>query len=387
MKLTKLMLSAFVAALALVSCNKQETTPIQTSNRLKTVEISLENIIFTKGPAGDPIANGQKITVKDFQIFLLDAAGNEYKGKSDDGAADAKSYWNSTDLVSGLPLDAAFHYVDPNCTKVVAVANMGTKYDDYAALKNALATPLAIGGQQDQNALALYAESTDFVENGIHESDPVEYDQPAYKVSLTLKPRISRFEIDGFSVILEDPANPKYGEIKITQLAFQNYYPNADLLDKDIHVSGTLVNPITDFTNQSAVYTWLDGISNPNNEWFRDSFDITLNSANGFVQDLPEKGKLAYHMFSCDEAPVFVLKLLVDGQPAYLYTKNLKDQTNTVISAFEPGKIYRMSGEGEVDGSTGTIEIPEDKIDPMDRCLDITVDVMSWEIVLVKPEF
>ena len=47
MKLTKLMLSACVAALALVSCNKDETTP-DVSNRLKTVEVSLENVALTK---------------------------------------------------------------------------------------------------------------------------------------------------------------------------------------------------------------------------------------------------------------------------------------------------------------------------------------------------
>ena len=76
MKLTKLMLSASIAALALVSCNKQDTTPTPTSNRLKTVEISLENVIFTKALAGDPVANNQKITVKNFQVFLTDANGN-----------------------------------------------------------------------------------------------------------------------------------------------------------------------------------------------------------------------------------------------------------------------------------------------------------------------
>lgn len=390
MKLVKLMLSASVAALALVSCNKQDTAPMPESNRLKTVEISLENVIFTKGLAGAPITNGQKITVNDFQVFLLDGTGNEYTGKTVNGVDDAQSYWSAADLTAGLPVDASFHYVDPNCTKVVAVANMGKQYADYAELAAELATPLAIGDQQDQDALALYAESTDFVENGTHTdagSDGVTYSQPAFKVELLLKPRISRFEVDGFSVVPEDPANPKYGEIKITQLAFQNYYPTADLLADAVTVSGTPVTPITDFANQAAVYSWLDAIATPNTDWFRDAFSLTLNAGNEYVQDLPADGKLAYHAFAGTTAPVFVIKLEVDGQPAYLYTKNLRDQSNAIISNFEQGKIYRMSGEGEQPGSTGTIEIPEEKIDPMDRCLDITVEVLSWEIVLVTPEF
>ena len=59
MKLTKLMLSACVAALALVACNKEETAPVD--GNLKTVQLSLENIIMTKG-ISDPIrpdANGE----------------------------------------------------------------------------------------------------------------------------------------------------------------------------------------------------------------------------------------------------------------------------------------------------------------------------------------
>ena len=41
------MLSASVAAIALVSCNKQDTTP-EISGRLKSVELSLANVEFTK---------------------------------------------------------------------------------------------------------------------------------------------------------------------------------------------------------------------------------------------------------------------------------------------------------------------------------------------------
>ena len=53
MKLTRLMLSASIAALALVSCNKNEVTPEVGGNSPKTVEISFENIVLTKGAAGD----------------------------------------------------------------------------------------------------------------------------------------------------------------------------------------------------------------------------------------------------------------------------------------------------------------------------------------------
>ena len=45
-----------------------------------------------------------------------------------------------------------------------------------------------------------------------------------------------------------------------------------------------------------------------------------------------------------------------------------------------------MSAAGD-DLADGTIEIPEDKIDPMDRCLEITVTVKKWQVEIITPEF
>ena len=392
MKTRNFLLTACMAVLALVACNKNDDNHVA-NNRLKSVEISLENVLLsqTRGLAGDKIEDGTPVTVTDFQVFLTDEQGNEYTAKTADGSAAAKSYWPTED-VAALGKTAQFHYVDPNCTKVVAVANMGKKYDSYADLLAELSTdPIEIVDQQDPKDLVLYAEDSSFDPAGTHvdegkdaDGNTVQYQQEVYKVELVLKPRISRFEVDGFSVIFQDPANPKYDEIKITQLAFQNYCETTDLITG---VEGTTVTaPITDFANQAAVYTWLDGITTPT-PWYRDAVDVTITPATP-VKDLPADGKLAYHAFSCDEVPVFVIKLIVDGQPAYLYTKNLKDGSGNPITSFQEGYIYRMSGQGEAGpGTDGTIEIPEEKIDPMDRCLDITVDVMSWEVALVTPEF
>ena len=377
MKSTKLMLSASVAALALVSCNKQDTTP-EAPKRLKTVEISLENVALTKGLAGPKIEAGDAVILNDFKIFLTDGSGNEYSARVADGSADAKTYWSTVDLSTGA-IEASFHYVDPNCTKVVAVGNLGKDltFAEYQALAN-----LKVGEQQEQDQLVLFdvkdlvkvtGQHTDVNTNG------TTYVSDVYEADLVLTPRISRFEVDGFTVKFN--SKPKYQTINITQLAFQNYYPETSVTTGT--ESGTLVNHITNLVDQSEVYNWLDTPVEGTTPWYRDYFDLTITPS-AATKDTPKP--LAYHLFSSSEAPVMVIKLLADGQPAYLYSKGFYKTDGTPVTQFEEGKIYRMSARGEVEND-GSIAIDEDDIDPMDRCLEITVDVVDWAVELVYPEF
>ena len=377
MKLSTLMLSASVAALALVSCNKQDTTP-EAPKRLKTVEISLENVALTKGLAGDKIHTGDAVILNDFKVFLTDGSGNEYAAKIADGSADAKTYWSTTDLAEGA-IEASFHYVDPNCTKVVAVGNLGKDltFAEYKALAN-----LKVENQQEQDKLVLYDVKDLVKASGQHTDKNVNgttYVSDVYEAELVLTPRISRFEVDGFTVKFN--SKPKYQSINITQLAFQNYYPETSVTTGV--ESGELVNHIKDLANQSEVYTWLDTPVEGTTPWYRDYFDLTVTPT-AATKDAPKP--LAYHLFSNTEAPVMVIKLLADGQPAYLYSKGFYKTDGTPVTEFEEGKIYRMSAKGEVEND-GSIAIDEDDIDPMDRCLEITVDVIDWAVELVYPEF
>ena len=377
MKLTNLMLSAFAAALALVSCNKQDTAP-EAPKRLKTVEVSLENVALTKGLAGPKIEAGDAVVLNDFKVFLTDGSGNEYTAKVADGSADAKTYWSAVDLTSGA-VEASFHYVDPNCTKVVAVGNLGDDltFAEYKALAN-----LKVGEQQEQDKLVLYDVKDLVKASGQHTDQNVNgttYVSDVYEAELVLTPRISRFEVDGFTVKFN--STPKYQNINVTQIAFQNYYPETSVTTGV--ESGELVNHIKDLANQSEVYTWLDTPVEGTTPWYRDYFDITITPS-AATKDTPKP--LAYHVFSSDAAPVMVIKLLADGQPAYLYSKGFYKTDGTPVTAFEEGKIYRMSAKGEVEND-GSIPIDEDDIDPMDRCLEITVDVIDWAVELVYPEF
>ena len=387
MKATKLMVAACVAAMALASCNKEDDSLVM-NTRMKSVEVSLKNVAITqtRGLAGDKISNGTPVKVSNFKVFLTDAAGNEYTAKNVAGTEAAQTWWNTADLSQGA-IDAQFHYVDPNCTKVIAVANIPADmtFADYKAMAN-----LLIGDEQNAQDLTLYAEATLTGPTGQHNDqnqDGTNYVSDVYKADLTLKPRISRFEVDGFRVNFSD--TPKYNTIQITDLAFQNYYPET-VLATGVE-AGTLVNHMPDLSQQASVYNWFND-TNKAAAWYWDSFNITINAADtDTAGDTPKP--LAYHMFSCTTAPVFVIKLLADNQPAYLYSKGFysateknDDGTAKLIENFEEGKIYRMSAAGEVSGD-GSIPIDDDDIDPMDRCLEITVDVVDWVVELVYPEF
>ena len=377
MKLTNLMLSATLVAMAFVSCNKQDTTP-EAPRRLKTVEVSLENVVLTKGLAGNKIEAGDAVALNDFKVFLTDAAGNEYTAKVADGSEDAKTYWTAVDLSSGA-VAASFHYVDPSCTKVIAVGNLGKDltFAEYKALAN-----LEVSKQQEQDKLVLYDVKDLVKATGQHtdkNADGVTYVSDVYQAELVLAPRISRFEVDGFTVKFK--SEPKYQSINVTQLAFQNYYPETSLITGV--EAGELVNHISNLKDQSEVYNWLDTPVSGETPWYRDYFDLTLTPS-APTKDTPKP--LAYHIFSNTEAPVMVIKLLADGMPAYLFSKGFCKADGTPVTQFEEGKIYRMSARGEVEND-GSIAIDEDDIDPMDRCLEITVDVVDWVVELVYPEF
>ncbi len=373
----KLMLSAFVAVLALASCNKEDATPV--NNRLRSVEVSIGNKIITKGLAGDKIKDKNAVQVNNIKIYLTDA--NEttvYDAFNADGKTAAKTYFTSAELADGAT--ATFHYVDPKCTRVIAVANVGDI--NLAAAKS---TTLAIENQQDQKTLALYAFDDLEASGSQHVTPPhdaingVEKVTDVYIADLNLTPRISRFEVDGFNVIFNS-TTPKYQKIEIKQLAFQNYFPTTDLATGT--ESGTVVRPIADFTKQAAVYTWLN---NSGTGWFRDA--ITLDEITPAASKQNLTNPLAYHMFSCGTVPEMVIQLEADGQPAYIYTDKFIGEDNNAITEILEGHIYRMSAEGEVDGTDGNIPIPEEKIDPMDRCLEIKVSVHKWIVDLVTPEF
>ena len=381
MKLTKLMLSACVAALALVSCQKEEGPSVPVEAKVKSVDVSIANMILTKSESA-AVTKGTKVNLKNFKIFLTNNDYSKvYEAFGSDGTTAAKTFFTAAEYdITDADAKASFHFVDPACTRVVVVANMGDiawdKIDDK----------ILIGAQQDVSELALYGYSDLVSAGSFHNEtkDGVTYQLPVYKAKVTVKPRVSRFEMDGFYVNFK--SDPVYNSIKFKQIAVQNYYPETQF--NTGNESGSLVQHVTNFADQASTFAWLhNGVK----DWYRDVFasPVEATPAAPAVQALSGANKCyAYHFFSGDAVPVIMIDLEADGLPAYLYSKTIKLADGTPIEKIEEGHIYRMNAAGSVDtGGDGDIVIDEDDIDPADRCIDITVDVMAWEVILVTPEF
>lgn len=386
MKLTDLMLSACVAALTLASCNKDGYTP-DVNTGMKSIEISINNSVFTKGDAGSKLEQDSPVQLNDLRIYLTDDTYSTfYEAYQADGTTPVNAYWSATttETITQV-MDAgkiSFHYVSPAVTKVIAVGNMGaTAYTDINTLKAAV---LKVEEQQDQTTLGLYGEGPVTGPSGTHTD--VDVLNNIYTVDVTLKPRISRFEVDGFRVKFN--TTPKYSTIEVLQIAFDDYMPQTVFYTGED--TGTIVDELTTtqlaVSNSSVVYSWLAGNTNTGIWWY-DTYApgaVSLTSSSP-VKDVAPR---AYHFFAGTQQPQFIIHLTADGVPAYIYTKKFWNTDNPTeeIKEFKEGYIYRMGAAGEVEAD-GAVEIPEDKIDEMDRCLDISVTVEPWVVTLVTPEF
>ena len=374
MRLSKLMLSALVAVFAMVSCSKENHTP--EANTLKTVQISLENVIMTKGPAGDKISANQQVEVKNFHIFLTDDSYSpSYPAKNADGT-DAVFYF---DAASDLSKVHEFHFVDHKCTKVVVVANLGPDAD----FEDVMNLNVPIANQQNQKELILFGEKNLSATQRIHTVEGSSKYTEVYSASVTLKPTIARFEVDGF--VTKFSATPKFKKISATAIAFQHYFPtlttNTNGGKLNIVGSGNHVLPIANLEDEAQVFGWFNGSSSTG--WFIDRFSPALEMTPSAPKaDIPTP--LAYHFYAGEIIPQMVITLTADGSPAYLYTSVYR-KGNEAITQLEAGKIYRMSAAG-LNSTDGSIEIPDD-LSPIQRCLEVKVEVVDWTVDIITPEF
>ena len=104
--------------------------------------------------------------------------------------------------------------------------------------------------------IPLYGED-DLVEGG---APDVADHQNVYQASVTLEPRVSRFEIYGFKYqMAQAPATNKYTSVKLEKIALNHYYTAYDFVTKAPSETGK----VFDNPTSSEIWTWVNGAQAP----------------------------------------------------------------------------------------------------------------------------
>lgn len=391
MKIRNLAISALAAAFTLAACTKNETTP-QASNGLMTVEISLENLNFTKAATDAFLTDQTAVQLNDFKIFLTDGT-DLFEAKSLSDVTPV--YYYSIASGEALPKKITLDLVPAAVNRVVVVGNVGgadwgpatTKLADLRAMT------LDVETEQDYKDLTLYGEAKLEAAGTTHtHSDNTTYG--VYTADVELAPLVARFELDGFAIKFSD-TNPKFDKVEVKQVALNNYYSATTL---NPLAPATLVNRIESVNDKNSLEFFAANllVTDAAKKWYYDSITgLSLERANANADGWAtanNSSKLSYHFFPATEVPQLFIELDVTptgdttALPSYIYSKGFYD-TNGDAVTFAPGYVYRMNFHGAVNNGDGDIPFEEDDINQIEKCLEITVDVIPWTVVSIYPEF
>lgn len=362
-----LALTALAASMAIVSCNKVGTP--DEPGVPKSVTIKLSNVVpGTRSAGGSQISHGTPVTLNNFQVFFTD--GNLlYVPKDVDNINDAETFFDGTS--GSVPTEAKFHFLPAQVSDVVVIGNLTAEIEveDGVTTLASLDQTLSIEDQQDIDNLTLYDKQKLKVSGNSHE-DEYSHDTPVYTAALELKPRIARLYIKDFTYTVTSDASV-YKTLEMLKIAINNYYGEATL----VKVTGADLQ--AQEINESTVWNWFSGFPGPG--WFWDDLsEITLTATTANVPVTKDAGGLYYHFFVTEndgKVPQLVLQCNSNGEPQYLATLNFKDELGAPIK-WKNGYIYEMS-----------FAFTDEQLSHPDKCVDITVTPVEWQVETVIPEF
>lgn len=369
--------------MTLVACDKNENEMGgPTDMQPKRVTVKLPNLAPAPGTraVGDAMQNGSQVALTDFKVFFLDAEGAlidvpQYNGQ------EQQVYFSSDDdtwegiAVSGK--DLTFHFLPYQTAKVVVVGNQGDI--DYETLADKT-EDVPNDSETGHPTYTLYGED-ELTEGGAPDSESHEN---VYQASVTLEPRVSRFEIYGFEYELaEDPATNKYTSVKLDKIALNHYYTKYDIVTKIPDEESKVFNNLDESTLwswvESAKAPWADELSSttaltltPGQSKAPNGDAVAANNGEG-AEDIITYG-LA-HVADKANNPELLLTLhgtTADGTEEPIYLRG----TFTNSEAFNSGKIYRV-----------LYSFSDDDFTQPERCVELKVTVANWTVVPVTPEF
>lgn len=369
--------------MTLVACDKNENEMGgPTDMQPKRVTVKLPNLAPAPGTraVGDAMQNGSQVALTDFKVFFLDAEGAliidipQYNGQ------EQQVYFSSADEtwgeIAASGKDLTFHFLPYQTAKVVVVGNQGNI--EYAAIENKT-EDVPNDSENAHPKYTLYGED-DLVEGGAPDS---ENHENVYQASVTLEPRVSRFEIYGFKYELaEDSATNKYTSVKLDKIALNHYYTKYDFVKKTPSETGK----VFDNPDKNTLWSWVENAVAP---WADELSSTTALTLAPGESKAPNGGAVAAddgegaeniityglaHVADKANNPELLLTLhgtTADGEePIYLRG------TFTNSPAFNSGKIYRV-----------LYSFSDDDFTQPERCVELNVKVANWTVVPVTPEF
>lgn len=375
MKIFNFISVAFAAAAVLAGCSKNETTE-EVSKNYKSVDVVISNVkMGTKLGGTDTPLDNQKIQLNSLQFFFSDGSTFYQAYNADREPAD--TYLDATELAAlGDDLSLSFHFLPSSVKEVVVVGNLGEIITNQ---KTGLDRTLEIQYTQDVTNFPLYAEGA-LVQVGenTHQTNGDNHLSNVYKVDLNVVPRVARFEIKKIGCNFNGVTDQK---IVVNSIAFTDFYDKCDFRTGSVDFSSfRAVNLV-----QKDIFDYFNLSMNPS-KWNNDYFDgndtkhpiVELTPANNEINV-----NIAYNFFPAG-APVHLLDITqhtglgssATSDPAYIFTNTYKMNSGSEITNFEPGKIYRMNFIFGID-----------KLTQQEKCVDINVQIASWDVIEVTPGY
>ena len=375
MKSSKFMFAAFAAAMLLAGCSKEDASE-EVAGNYKSVDVTISNVkMDTKLGGTDSPLDNQEIQLNSLQFFFSD--GNTFYQAFDENRNPANTYLDATELAAlGGNLSLSFHFLPSSVKEVVVVGNLAEFTTNQ---KTGLDGTLEIAKNQDVTNFPLYAEGP-LVQVGenTHQNNGDDHLSNVYKVDLNVVPRVARFEIKKIGCNFNGVVDQK---IIVNSMAFTDFYDKCDFRTGAVDIASfRAVNLV-----QKDIFDYFNFSMN-SSKWNNDYFDeadanhpvVELTPANNEVQV-----NIAYNFFPAS-APVHLLDITqqtgsggsATSDPAYIFTNTYKMNSGIEVSPFEPGKIYRMNFVFGID-----------KLTQQEKCVDINVDIASWDVIEVTPGF
>ncbi len=362
-----------LATLVLASCQKNEG--LQVDQQLKSVTLNLANVKAPTRADGAMIEETTKVNLNTVHILFSD--GNNFYPAHDVDGNVVDTYYDLAKTELTTINNTVFHYLNAAVTKVYVLGNTeDVDYANVAAISGTLSTAATVDKENDAENLFLYAYG-ELTRTPATNEDGAGH--ALYTTTVNLVPAVARIEFSAFGMT-NTTKDTNIETVDLTKMALVNYSDGATYTATSTGFTVTPTDQKTANITDASVWGYMDG----NTSIFTaDLTGIELTAGETVTveswKNTTGTDCLYYHVYPGRD-PAIVVTMLADfdgaQSPVYVYSKGLNGEDGAPIDNLEAGHVYRIEYIFD-EGNVGDIE----------KCVQVTVEVHTWEIVPVTPEF